>query len=111
MSVKRAGKKRPSIFDKDAAPYGTYEGPRGSPAGWRRAFEEAATASGALVALDGDDAWAILGLKRTATLAEARSTYRRLIRQHHPDRGGDVGTAERIIAAWTLVKDELEKTS
>ncbi len=33
-----------------------------------------------------DDAYAVLGLSRSATDAEIRQTYRRLVREHHPDR-------------------------
>lgn len=32
-----------------------------------------------------DDAYAVLGLKRNATDEEVKSTYRKLVREHHPD--------------------------
>ncbi len=36
-------------------------------------------------------ALAALGLAATATEADVRRAYRRLVLQHHPDRGGDPG--------------------
>lgn len=42
--------------------------------------------SGTERTLDGsDDAYAVLGLKRAANDDEIKSTYRRLVREHHPD--------------------------
>ena len=35
------------------------------------------------------EAYLILGLSRTATVAEIRQAYRRLVNQTHPDKGGD----------------------
>lgn len=98
--------KRRSPFDKDYAPYGHYDGPLHTAANWRRAFDEAATATGALALLGGDDPWETLGVPRSADRDEARRAYKRLMREHHPDRGGNPATAERVIAAWTTIKDQ-----
>jgi DnaJ like chaperone protein len=36
------------------------------------------------------DAYAVLGLQRTASDSEIKRAYRKLISQHHPDKLGDV---------------------
>jgi len=43
-----------------------------------------------------------LGLTSSTTLDELKKTYRRLIMQHHPDKGGDAEFAKKIIAAYTV---------
>lgn len=43
------------------------------------------------------------------SLAELKSTYRKTIFQHHPDRGGDTAKAQRIIAAYTILEKELKE--
>lgn len=46
-----------------------------------------------------------LGLPRTATDAEARTAYKKLAREHHPDKGGDaekfkvINQANEILAS------------
>jgi curved DNA-binding protein CbpA len=40
------------------------------------------------------DPYAVLGVARDATDAEIKRTYRRLARQHHPDRNPDDAAAE-----------------
>lgn len=47
-------------------------------------------------AIEAPSWWRDLGLKsRPATLAEAEAAWRRFIKEHHPDRGGDVHLAAR----------------
>ena len=41
-----------------------------------------------------EDPYAVLGVARDATDAEIKRTYRRLARQHHPDRNPDDAAAE-----------------
>lgn len=43
--------------------------------------------------------WEVLGVPRNASLSEIHAAHRRLIEQHHPDRGGSVPAAARINAA------------
>ena len=53
------------------------------------------------------DPFAVLGISRRATPAEARTAYRRLALKHHPDRNpGDLAAADRfkrILAAYRTV--------
>ncbi|MCX5943483.1 MAG: J domain-containing protein [Cyanobacteria bacterium] len=51
------------------------------------------------------DPYRVLGLTAAASGAEIKAAYRALVKQHHPDAGGD---QERIIAlnaAWELLRD------
>ena len=56
-----------------------------------------------------DDPYATLGLERTATEADIKKAYRRLVRKSHPDINPDDPGAEarfvRIAAAYDLLKD------
>lgn len=46
------------------------------------------------------DAYAVLGVQRGADLTEIKAAYRRLMLQHHPDKGGDLEAAKQINAAY-----------
>jgi DnaJ like chaperone protein len=80
------------------------------PGAWDRAEN-----GGARPSSDEPDAYAVLGLKRTATDEDVRATWRRLIREIHPDtmaaRGAtsaEVAAAgervARVNAAWDRIK-------
>ena len=43
-----------------------------------------------------EEACAILGVRATATAAEARRAYRSLARAFHPDKGGDVARFQAV---------------
>ena len=50
-----------------------------------------------------------LGLKQNATKSEIKASYRSLVKQHHPDAGGE---KERFIAiqnAWEILNDPIKK--
>jgi len=49
-------------------------------------------------------AFAELGLRETATVAEVKSAYRARIKQVHPDHGGDEEEFKRVREAYTLAK-------
>jgi hypothetical protein len=49
-------------------------------------------------------AFAELGLARTATLSEVKSAYRDRVKQVHPDHGGDEDEFKRVREAYTLAK-------
>lgn len=54
------------------------------------------------------DPYRILGVEPTADFATIQAAYRRLMREHHPDRAGagaDDEQAQAINAAFTLLKD------
>ena len=56
----------------------------------------------------------VLGLAPDATLAEVKTAYRTLVRQHHPDRHGDPGAAGRfrlITEAYEYLSAHLKRHS
>jgi DnaJ like chaperone protein len=63
-----------------------------------------------------DDAYAVLGLTRSASSEEIKQTYRNLVREHHPDRLVAKGMPEefveranRTLAAINAAYDRIEK--
>ena len=50
-----------------------------------------------------------LGLKQNATQGEIKSSYRRLVKQHHPDAGGEKDRFIAIQRAWEILNDPLKK--
>ncbi len=48
-------------------------------------------------------ALACLAVSPTAPLAEIKSHYRRLVMQHHPDRGGDLGQIQALNRAMAII--------
>jgi len=96
--------RRPSIFDKGYAPYGTTAA-RGSADAWRRAFREASEVrTTPLPSSLGGGPFAVLGIEPGVTLAEARRAYRRLALVTHPDRGGSAEDFRRVQEAWEEVR-------
>lgn len=53
-----------------------------------------------------DDAYAVLGLENTATDAEVKKAYRRLISQHHPDKLVAKGLPEEMMV---IAKEKTQK--
>ena len=45
-----------------------------------------------------------LGVPETATVAECAEAYRRLAKEHHPDRGGDPARFQEIAEAWKAIR-------
>ncbi|WGF90705.1 TerB family tellurite resistance protein [Marinivivus vitaminiproducens] len=65
---------------------------------------------------DAPDSYAVLGLPTSATVDEIKATYRRLVREHHPDRliaqgmpEEFVAQANRSLAAINAAYDEIAK--
>lgn len=54
-------------------------------------------------AMSRDEAYEILGLKPGASDSEIRTAYRKLMAEHHPDRGGDPAMAARLNQAKDLL--------
>ena len=50
-----------------------------------------------------------LGIKENATLSEIKSSYRRLVKQHHPDAGGEKDRFLGIQDAWETLNDPIKK--
>ena len=50
-----------------------------------------------------------LGLKENATQGEIKSSYRRLVKQHHPDAGGEKERFLAIQDAWETLNDPFKK--
>lgn len=103
-------KKRPSPFDKNYAPYGTYEGPaKGNPNEWKSSFREAWNKTTAEDIVGQDSPWSILGLKVGSTMDEIKKAFRRLLKENHPDYAPQDKKLEatektkRIIAAYAVL--------
>ena len=47
----------------------------------------------------------MLGVSPTASGAEIKAAYRALVKQHHPDAGGDDRTILALNAAWEVLRD------
>ncbi len=47
----------------------------------------------------------MLGVSRQATAAEIKAAYRALVKQHHPDAGGDEVQIVALNAAWEVLGD------
>ena len=52
---------------------------------------------------DGEDYYAILGAGKAASQDEIERRYKRLARQHHPDRGGDAEKMKAINEAYRVL--------
>ena len=51
------------------------------------------------------DPYRILGVSSQASGAEIKAAYRALVKQHHPDAGGDATTILALNAAWEVLRD------
>jgi len=50
-----------------------------------------------------------LGLDKNATKSEIKSSYRSLVKQHHPDAGGEKERFLAIQNAWEILNDPIKK--
>ena len=50
-----------------------------------------------------------LGIKENATLSEIKSSYRSLVKKHHPDAGGEKDRFLAIQYAWETLNDPFKK--
>jgi molecular chaperone DnaJ len=51
------------------------------------------------------DHYSVLGVPPTADAAEIKAAYRRLVKRHHPDAGGDPQRILALNAAWEVLGD------
>ena len=109
--------RRPRIWDDDYRPYGRRQGPPGTPASWRKVFEQAYRMSGeeAQKIVADDSPWGILGVAVGSSAAIVKAAFNKLILQWHPDkfagkseqeRGHAHEMAKKIIAAYKVLKGE-----
>ena len=54
-----------------------------------------------------DDPYRVLGVQKDATDAEIKRIYRKLARQHHPDRNPDDAAAEERFKAIQAAYDQI----
>ena len=47
----------------------------------------------------------MLGVSPAASAAEIKAAYRALVKQHHPDAGGDHRTILELNAAWEVLRN------
>ena len=52
-----------------------------------------------------------LGLKKDATKNEIKSSYRSLVKKHHPDAGGEKDKFLKIQNAWEILNDPVKKAN
>jgi len=51
------------------------------------------------------DYYKILGIERTATQEDIKESYRKLVMEHHPDKGGDPEKFKQLNEAYEILKD------
>lgn len=55
------------------------------------------------------DYYSILGVQRNASSEEIKKAYKKKAMQHHPDRGGDANTFQKIQEAYETLSDPAKK--
>lgn len=55
------------------------------------------------------DHYSTLGINKTANSEEIKQAYRKLASKHHPDRGGDTATFQKIQEAYDTLSDPQKK--
>ncbi|TFY61609.1 hypothetical protein EVG20_g6991 [Dentipellis fragilis] len=92
-------------FAKDKAEFGPFKNLMES---WLREAEARSTAT---TPSDGKpmDHYKTLGLSRGCTEADIKKSYRQAALKHHPDKGGNEETFKRVLEAYTILLDPIER--
>ena len=96
-----------NLFDR----YKTYDDTngRGNVAEWSHAFNARMGLDEARKIMRENDPLAVLGLSSMPDMTLLKNTYRKLVMENHPDRGGDPILCKKIIAAFTVLEKKLLK--
>ena len=98
-----------SSFSKLFAKYKTYDDSkgRGSVEEWSSIFDEKMSSSDAHRLMKKENPLEVFGFISMPTMSELRREYRKLVMEHHPDKGGDPIYCKKIIAAYTILEAQL----
>ncbi len=55
--------------------------------------------------VDTESFYKVLGLSKSASTSEIKKAYRKLAREHHPDKGGDEATFKELTEAYECLSD------
>lgn len=55
------------------------------------------------------DLYAILGVEKDADAPAIKRAYRKLVKEHHPDKGGDAAIFQQVQGAWEVLSDPERK--
>ncbi|TDW90152.1 DnaJ-like protein [Kribbella pratensis] len=61
--------------------------------------------------MSGADHYEVLNVERTASAAEIKTAYRKLVRQVHPDQGGNAALFRLVQEAWNTLSDPAKRAS
>ncbi|MGW5193091.1 J domain-containing protein [Kribbella sp. NPDC004138] len=61
--------------------------------------------------MGGADHYEVLNVERTASTAEIKSAYRKLVRQVHPDQGGNAALFRLVQDAWNTLSDPAKRAA
>lgn len=56
-----------------------------------------------------EDYYQILGVNKNASDDDIKKAYRKMAMKHHPDRGGDVSTFQKVQEAYDILSDPDKK--